>query len=102
MGVDLRLEHADEREIAVFFRVVKAVADDECIRHFKAGIRRVDRRFAARRFVQQRRNGDRRGTADTEIVRKVVQRNAAVENVLDATASNTPGVKAILSKVNKK
>ena len=43
----------------------------------------MDRRFAARRFVQQRRNGDRRGTADTEIVRKVVQRNAAVENVLD-------------------
>ena len=82
-GVDLRLEHADIREIAVFFCVIEPIADDERVRHLKAGIGGVDRRLAAGGLIEQGGNGDGGRPADAEIVLEIVQRDAAVENVLN-------------------
>ena len=43
----------------------------------------MDRCLAAGRLIEQGGNGDGGRTADTEIVLEIVQRDAAVENVLD-------------------
>ena len=83
VGIDLRLEHADVREIAVFFCVIEPIADDERVRHLKAGIGGVDRRLAAGGLIEQGGNGDGGRPADAEIVLEIVQRDAAVENVLN-------------------
>lgn len=80
-GVDLRLEHADIREIAVFFCVVEPVADNERVRHFKAGIGGMDRCLAAGRLIEQGGNGDGGRTADTEIVLEIVQGDALPKQV---------------------
>lgn len=37
-GVDLRFQNADIGQVAVFLRVVEAVADDEGVLHLEAGV----------------------------------------------------------------
>ena len=46
--VHLGLEYADIRQVAVALVIVQPVADDECVRHLKAGVVRVYIRLAAR------------------------------------------------------
>src|ERR1700687_3969285 len=54
-------QHADIRKVAVFFRVVQAIADDVSIGNGEADVVRLDRLPAARSLVQQGGNAQRPG-----------------------------------------
>ena len=81
--VDLRLQHAYVRQIAVFFVIIKPVAHDESVGNFKTGISCVNGSLAAGGLVHQRCNGDGRRIAVREVILKVAQCHTGVEDVLD-------------------
>ena len=81
--IDLFLQHADVRQVAVTLVVVEAVADDEGVGHLEAGVVRINVRLTARGLVHQRGDRDGGRLADLEIALEVVQRHARVEDVLD-------------------
>ncbi len=51
--VNVRVQHADERQIAVTLGKIKPVTDDKKIGNFKADVIRLHLFHAARRFVEQ-------------------------------------------------
>ena len=50
---------ANIRKIAVLFRVIQAVADDEFVRNAEADVVCLDRLLSARRLVEQRGDAER-------------------------------------------
>ena len=83
VGVNLGLEHADVRHIAVLLRVVEAVADDEFVGHFEACEVRNDGLGAAGGLVEQRHDRHAGSALGHKVILEEVERVARVENVLD-------------------
>ena len=79
----MRLENADVRQIAVLFRVIQTVADDEGVRHGEADVLRLHIGAAARGLIEQRCDADGARLAVLEIFREIAERDAGVENVFD-------------------
>ena len=63
--------------------IIQAVADDEGIRHLKAGVVGMDVGLAAGGLVHQRGDGDGGGTPYHEVLLEIAQRHAGIEDILD-------------------
>ena len=81
--MDLFLEDADERQVAVALRVVEAVADHELIRHHEAVVIGIDGAAPPRGLVEQRHDLDRGGLPRVEHVGEVVEGEAGIHDVLN-------------------
>ena len=80
--VNVRMQHPDERQIAIALREVQSVAHDEEVGDFEPHIVRFHRFHAARRFVQQHARLDPARLEGAELAQHAVERLARVENVI--------------------
>src|SRR5947209_19777289 len=81
--VHLRLEHADEREIAIPLGVVKPVPHDELVGDLEAAIVDLEREDPAGRLVQQDAKPKRGRALPAQMLEDVRERVSGVEDVLD-------------------
>lgn len=54
LRIDLGFKYADIGEVAIFFRIVQAVADNELVGNGKADVIALELDFTARRLIEQR------------------------------------------------
>src|SRR5690348_1004137 len=64
-GVNVRVQHADEGQIAITLGKIEAITDNEYIRDFEADVVRLDRLKPAGGFIEQHAGAD---TARTQVV----------------------------------
>src|SRR5690349_6524642 len=83
LAVDLRLEHADEAEVAIQLAIVEPIADDELVRDGETGVVDVDLDQAPCRLVKQRADPERRRLLAAQVAHQVVEREPRVDDVLD-------------------
>ena len=81
-GINFRFQHADVRQITVFFIIVKPVADNESIGNFKAGIVRINGSLPACGLIQQGDNGDGGRFTDLQIVFQIIERDTGIQDIL--------------------
>src|SRR3954463_2192056 len=81
--VKFRMQHSDERQIAVTLGEIKSVADHEEIGNCKSGVIGVGVGFATRLFVEKNARADGGGFELLQPVSHGGQSPAGVEDVID-------------------
>ena len=83
VGVDVRLQRANEGQVAVLFRVIQAVADDEFVGNVEAHVRHVDVDLRGGGFAQRGRDVNGGGTAPLQVGLQPGQRQTGIDDVFN-------------------